>query len=152
MNFNFKIIFPFFPFFLGTGSVPSRRVVVQHIMYTEHHRNKHIFIETWTSLVGQLQDSKLVFSEINGDDLVGQASQFLAAGFETSGSTMSYALYELALHPEIQNRLRAEILRVLNKHNGQVTYDGIQEMAYLNMVVSGGLIEAGCITIRTFEV
>jgi hypothetical protein len=43
---------------------------------------------------------------------------------------MSYALYELALHPEIQNRLRAEIMQVLNKHNGEVTYDGLQEMAY----------------------
>jgi len=50
---------------------------------------------------------------------------------------MSYALYELALHPEIQNRLRAEIMQVLNRHNGQLTYDGIQEMAYLDMVVSG---------------
>jgi hypothetical protein len=30
---------------------------------------------------------------------------------------------------------------VLNKHNGQLTYDGIQEMAYLAMVVSGEGIE-----------
>jgi cytochrome P450 family 6 len=58
---------------------------------------------------------------------------------------MSYALYELARHPEIQNRLRAESMQVLNKHNGQVTYDGIKEMAYLDMVVSGGLFEAGYI-------
>jgi cytochrome P450 family 6 len=43
---------------------------------------------------------------------------------------MYYALYELALHPEIQNRLRAEIMQVLNKHNGELTYDGMQEMAY----------------------
>jgi len=83
---------------------------------------------------------------------VGQAFHFLSAGFETSGSTMSYVLYELALHPEIQNRLRAEIMRVLNKHNGRVTYDGIQDMAYLDMVVSGGLIEAPCIITRTFDV
>jgi len=86
-----------------------------------------------------------VFSEIDGDDFVGQAVQFISAGFETSGSTMSYALYELALHPEVQNRLRAEIMRVLNKHNGQLIYDGIQEMAYLDMVLSGEGIEAGCI-------
>ena len=92
-----------------------------------------------------------MFLEIDDDDVVGQAFQFLAAGFETSGSTMSYALYELALHPEIQKRLRAEIMRALNKHNGQLTYDGIQEMAYLDMVVSGGLIEAYCIIIRTFD-
>jgi cytochrome P450 family 6 len=64
---------------------------------------------------------------------------------------MAFALYELALHPEIQNRLRAAITQVMNKHNGQVTYDGIQEMAYLDMVVSGGWIEAGCIIIRTFD-
>jgi len=89
-----------------------------------------------------------VFLEIDDDDVVGQAFQFLAAGFETSGSTMSCALYELALHPEIQNRLRAEIMRALNKHNGQLTYDGIQEMAYLDMVVSGGMIEAYCIITR----
>ena len=50
-------------------------------------------METCTSLGGQLQDRTLVVSELDGDDLVGQAFQFLAAGFETSGSTMSYALY-----------------------------------------------------------
>jgi len=58
---------------------------------------------------------------------------------------MFYALYELALHPEIQNRLRAEIMQVLNRHNGQLTYDGIKEMAYLDMVVSGEGIDESCI-------
>jgi cytochrome P450 family 6 len=64
---------------------------------------------------------------------------------------MSFALYELALHPEIQNRLRAEITQVLKKHNRQLTYDGIQEMVYLDMVVSGVLNESGCIVIRISE-
>jgi len=49
-------------------------------------------METCTSLVGQLQHRNLVFSEIDGDDFVGQALQFLLAGFETSGSVMSYVL------------------------------------------------------------
>jgi hypothetical protein len=106
-------------------------------------------METCTSFGGQLQHPTLVVSELDGDDFVGQAFQFLAAGFETSGSTMSYALYELALHPEIQNTLRAEINQVLNKHNGQLTYDCIQDMAYLDMVVSGESIEA--FHIRIFE-
>jgi cytochrome P450 family 6 len=106
----------------------------------------HICTSTATSLYSYITlQLTLVVSEIDGDDFVGQAVQFLAAGFETSGSTISYALYELALHPEIQNRLRAEIKQVMINHNGQVTYDGIQEMAYMDMVVSGLLIEAGCI-------
>jgi hypothetical protein len=122
-------------------------------MYTEHHRNNHMVMETCTYARLQLHHptATLVVSEIDGDDFVGQAVQFLGAGFETSGSTMSFALYELALHPEIQNRLRANIMEVLNKYNGQVTYDGMQEMAYLDMVVSGGWTEAGYTIIRTFD-
>jgi hypothetical protein len=65
---------------------------------------------------------------------------------------MSYALYELALQPEIQNRLRAEVMQVLNKHNGELTYDGMQEMPYMDMVVSGEGVGAVCIVIRTFDI
>ena len=108
-------------------------------------------METCTSLGGQIQDATFVVTDFDGDDFVGQAFQFLAAGFETSGSTMCFALYELALHSDIQTRLRAEIMQNLNKHNGQLTYEGIQEMAYLDMVVSGEGTEAGCIVCRTFD-
>jgi cytochrome P450 family 6 len=68
---------------------------------------------------------------------VAQALVFLVAGYETSGSTLSFALYELALHPEIQQSLRAEILQVLKKHEGKLTYDDMQDMSYLDRVVSG---------------
>ena len=66
-----------------------------------------------------------------------QALGFLVAGYETSGSTMTFAIYELAFHPEIQQSLRAEIMQVLKKHDGKLTYDGMQEMLYLDRVVSG---------------
>jgi len=49
-------------------------------------------METCTSLGGQLQHPNLVVSELDGDDFVGQALTFILAGFETSGSTISYAL------------------------------------------------------------
>jgi cytochrome P450 family 6 len=68
---------------------------------------------------------------------VGQALTFLIAGYETSADTLTFALYELALCPEIQQRLRAEIRQVLSKHGGKVTYEGINEMSYLDRVVSG---------------
>jgi len=68
---------------------------------------------------------------------VAQAFSFLVAGYETSSSTLTFALYELAFHPEIQQSLRAEILQVLRKYDGKLTHDGIQEMSYLDRVVSG---------------
>ena len=66
-----------------------------------------------------------------------QALSFLIGGYETSSTTLSFALYELAMHPEIQQSLRAEIVQVLSKHGGKLTYDGIKDMSYLDRVVSG---------------
>lgn len=47
---------------------------------------------------------------------------------------MAFCAYELALNEDIQNRLREEIEEVLEKYNGDVTYDSIIEMKYLDMV------------------
>jgi cytochrome P450 family 6 len=74
---------------------------------------------------------------MDGDDFVAQALAFLIASFETTGTTLTYALYELALHPDVQSRLREEITQVLDNHHGQLTYEGIREMSYLDMVVRG---------------
>jgi len=72
-----------------------------------------------------------------------QAFVFFLAGFETSSTTMTFCLYELAIHPDIQEVLRNEIDTVLEKHDGNISYEAIQEMTYLDKVVSGKLnIEA----------
>lgn len=65
-----------------------------------------------------------------------QGYQFFAAGFETTASTIAYTLYELCLNTEIQGILREEIKTNLTKHNA-LTYEGIQEMKYLDMCIMG---------------
>jgi cytochrome P450 family 6 len=74
---------------------------------------------------------------MDGDDLVAQSYAFLLAGFETSSSTMTFALYELSLQPAIQDRLRTEIKQVTEKYNQEITYEALLDMQYLDMVVSG---------------
>jgi cytochrome P450 family 6 len=59
---------------------------------------------------------------------------FFLAGFETSSSVATFALYELAINTEIQVNLRKEIQETLEKYDGKVTYESIQEMKYLDMV------------------
>ncbi|ROT36942.1 cytochrome P450 [Sodiomyces alkalinus F11] len=43
------------------------------------------------------------------ENLVDQMMTFLAAGHETTASAMTWAVYMLCLHPDVQSRLRAEI-------------------------------------------
>ncbi|XP_012254919.2 cytochrome P450 6a2-like [Athalia rosae] len=64
-----------------------------------------------------------------------QAFVFFLAGSETSSSTATHCLYELAFHQDIQDKLASEIKTVTEKFGG-VTYESIAAMPYLHKVVS----------------
>lgn len=66
---------------------------------------------------------KSTFAEFDGDDLLAQAASFFVAGFEPASTTATFALYELAVLPEMQDRLRKEVLEALDKNDGKITYD-----------------------------
>lgn len=65
-----------------------------------------------------------------------QGIQFFAAGFETNSSTIAFTLYELCINAGIQEKLRNEINVTIAKHGG-ITYEGMNEMKYLDMCVMG---------------
>uniref|UniRef100_T1GP68 Cytochrome P450 n=1 Tax=Megaselia scalaris TaxID=36166 RepID=T1GP68_MEGSC len=69
------------------------------------------------------------------DLIVAQAAVFFTAGYEGPSSIMSFALYELCQNQEIQKKLRKEIKETLIKSDGPLTYDLVQSMEYLGMVV-----------------
>lgn len=69
--------------------------------------------------------------------LASNAFVFFLAGFETTSSTMSFLLLELAANPDIQIAVREEIVHVLHKHNDEVTYESVKDLTYLDMVISG---------------
>ncbi|XP_017779575.1 PREDICTED: cytochrome P450 6k1-like [Nicrophorus vespilloides] len=70
-----------------------------------------------------------------GDKLAAQSIQFYAAGFETTSTGFSFSLYQIALHPDIQEKLRDEIHQFYNEHH-EFTYDNIKSLTYLDKVFS----------------
>ncbi|XP_063852736.1 cytochrome P450 9e2-like [Scylla paramamosain] len=66
--------------------------------------------------------------------ITSQCVLFYIAGYDTTATTLSFLSYCLALHPEIQQKCMAEIDQVLERHNGEITYEAISEMNYLDMV------------------
>jgi cytochrome P450 family 6 len=79
------------------------------------------------------------------EEIAAQAFVFFAAGFETASSTMSFCLYELAQHPDIQEKLYQEIKETLANHGGKPTYQALQEMPYMDKVINGMLSYNGTI-------
>lgn len=69
--------------------------------------------------------------------LAAQANVFFAAGFETSSTTMSNALYELARNPLVQEKLHQEIDEILRNSEEKLSYDNVKNMKYLHCVFQG---------------
>ncbi|EDW54394.1 probable cytochrome P450 6a14 [Drosophila sechellia] len=69
------------------------------------------------------------------EQMAAQVFVFFVAGFETSSSNMSYALFELAKNQDVQQKLRMEINDSLAKH-GKITYEAMMEMPYLDQTIT----------------
>uniref|UniRef100_A0A0K8TUM3 unspecific monooxygenase n=1 Tax=Epiphyas postvittana TaxID=65032 RepID=A0A0K8TUM3_EPIPO len=80
-----------------------------------------------------------VSMEMSDELIAAQVFLFFTAGFETSSSSSSYALHEIAYNPEVQKKIQEDIDRVLAKHNNKLSYDAIKEMHYLEWAFKEGM-------------
>lgn len=72
--------------------------------------------------------------------LMAQCLIFFLAGYDTSSSVMSMLAYELATNKDVQEKLLQEIDQVNETLAGnRLTYDALQKMKYLDMVITEGL-------------
>lgn len=101
------------------------------------YRDKNgVYRKDFMQLLIKLECDKV----ITLNELAAQAVIFYFGGFETSSTVMTFALYEMALHQHIQDKVREEIELVLRKHDGEITYEAVSEMYYMHQVIEGKLI------------
>ena len=86
------------------------------------------------------KDSEIDFKANDGqmDDIsiAATAMVFLIAGYDTTGSALSFACYQLSKNTEVQEKLRREIDDVMGgEDNNDLTYSDIQNMEYLEAVI-----------------
>lgn len=75
------------------------------------------------------------------EEIAAQVFVFFFGGFETSSTTMTYALYELAINTDIQQKARKEINRIYEKYGNEINYEGIMEMSYLEQIIYGKFLK-----------
>ncbi|XP_061401522.1 cytochrome P450 6a9-like [Musca vetustissima] len=68
-------------------------------------------------------------------EVAAQAFLFMLAGYESTSSTLTYALYELAQNQEVQEKARHEVMEVLRRHNGSLGYECLRELVYLEQIM-----------------
>ncbi|CAH1987058.1 unnamed protein product [Acanthoscelides obtectus] len=79
---------------------------------------------------------KSAVTEITNQDIASQAMVFFFGGFDSVSNLMCFMAHELAVNPDVQSRLRDEILDTTSACNGKLTYEALLKMKYMDMVVS----------------
>nr|XP_033326774.1 probable cytochrome P450 6a14 [Megalopta genalis] len=110
--------------------IKSVLTMIQHRKKNNIVRND--FIDTLMDI--QAHPEKLENIDVTDSLLAAQAFVFFLAGFETSSTAISNALYELALNQDIQNKLREEINEHNELNNGEWHYENIKAMPILDGV------------------
>ncbi|KAM5329864.1 cytochrome P450 3A12 [Glossophaga mutica] len=80
-------------------------------------------------------DSHKALSDL---ELIAQSIIFIFAGYETTSTSLSFLMYLLATHPDVQQKLQKEIDATF-PNKAPPTYDALVQMEYLDMVLNESL-------------
>ncbi|KAI0669335.1 cytochrome P450 [Trametes maxima] len=69
---------------------------------------------------------------LTDDELIAQMSVFILAGMDTTSNASSRILHILSQRPEVQEKLRSEILEA--QMSGDIDYDQLMELPYLDAI------------------
>ncbi|KAM6157148.1 cytochrome P450 3A4-like [Erethizon dorsatum] len=98
-------------------------------MFSFHSGHRH------EAKVGGSGRGRATSQSLSDVEIAAQSISFIFAGYETTSSTLSFIMYELATHPDIQKKLQQEIDAAL-PNKACPTCDVLVEMEYLDMVVN----------------
>ncbi|XP_058462583.1 cytochrome P450 9e2-like [Malaya genurostris] len=105
----------------------------------KHHQETEMsegFATVQESDVGKIE----VSTPMTETEMIAQCLIFFVGGFDTVSTSATFLIYELIRNPDIQKTLKDEIDQT-NKSlgGGPLTYEVLQKMKYLDMVVSESL-------------
>lgn len=109
---------------------------------TKNNVQRNDFMDLLIKLRNEEKSDDLKDLEMEGlsmNELAAQAWVFFLAGFETSSTAMSFALYELSQNQEVQDKARDSVTTALANHDGKFTYEAMQEMEYLEQCINESL-------------
>lgn len=121
-------------------------IVKQTVEYRENNNfTRNDFMQLLIQLKNQgyisvdSKNEKLVegATKLKLGELAAQCFVFYVAGFETTSSTMSFCLYELAKNPDVLQKVQEEVDKVFKTAGPDgITYELLDQLTYLELCVN----------------
>ncbi|KAF7403870.1 hypothetical protein HZH68_006664 [Vespula germanica] len=136
---SFPNIVKFFNVKLISGNIDNFFTNVVKEVINTRDQNK-IVRSDMIQLMMEARDKRAEMGqELPMIDIVAQAFIFFFGGFDTVSTAMCFTCHEIGINLDIQKRLQREIDEVIEKTNGNITYDIINTMQYLDAVIQESL-------------
>ncbi|EDS32052.1 cytochrome P450 71A1 [Culex quinquefasciatus] len=90
-------------------------------------------------LIQQRDPNESKEGQLSFNELAAQAFGFYYAGLETCPALLTWTLYELSNAQVLQKKARQHVRTALAKFNGEICYDSISTMTYLDQIVKESL-------------
>lgn len=101
------------------------------------HDMIQLLMEAKKGNLKQDKDNNDLTPQFSNIELAAQALIFLFAGFDSVATVMSFLAYELAVNSDVQTKLRKEINETFDNIQGDVSYEVLLKMKYMDMVING---------------
>ncbi|RIB00805.1 cytochrome P450 [Gigaspora rosea] len=111
-------------------------------MLVSNLKNANIRGNDIMSILVKTNENLRASEQLTYDEMYSQVIGILIAGHETTSVALSWTLYYLAKCPEVQDRLRKEILDVFTDNNYFPTFEEIDSLEYLECVLKETLRKA----------
>ncbi|WVZ13349.1 hypothetical protein V8G54_010915 [Vigna mungo] len=102
--------------------------------YDEDQNRKMDFVDILLSLTHQPNDLHNLQNAIDRTNVKGIIIDIISATFDTSSTTLEWAMSQLLRHPTVMKRLQQELEHVVGM-NRHVEENDLEQLSYLNMVV-----------------
>lgn len=79
----------------------------------------------------------MLSTELDFNDIFAHSSVMFVAGLDNLVSTIKNCIYELSKSEELQTKARHDVLDAMDKTNGELTYETLNEMQYLDQCING---------------
>lgn len=111
-----------------------RRMTHDIIAYRKDHSDlqRNDLVDRLFNLTKSNEDGR----RLTEDEIAGNVYAFLAAGYESTSTTVSYCLLELAKQPDLQERARKCAMDTCEKY-GELTYESLSDMPYIGQCLDG---------------
>ena len=118
---------------------------IQHVRYFETLSRKVLGIrekspsrrrDLFQLMLEAKEESVNGTQRLTDEEIIAETIVILAAGFQSTGYTLAFTAYYLALYPEIQAKLRQEIVGATKSREDTSTYNVVNGLEYLDRVIA----------------